>query len=89
MLHDENEICEAPELIHLDNHDLFKDEKGNLLDIETRGTERKPNAVYFKVEDVSNAFNIKNLQNNISKNHTTHAHGKDYVFLFVIKSTMY
>jgi hypothetical protein len=58
----DDEICEAPVIIELDNHEKFKDDGGNVLDIETRG-ERKENYVFFKVSDVEKAFNVNRLHN--------------------------
>ena len=51
---------EAPEILELDDDEKFKDEKGNVIEIETRG-ERNQKNCYFKVKDVSNAFHMPNL----------------------------
>ena len=50
----------APNIIHLDNNEKFRDNEGNVLEIETRG-ERQVNNIYFKVKDVMNGFGMDNL----------------------------
>jgi len=51
----------APDIIHLENTEKFKDTEGIILEIETRG-ERKVNNIYFKVKDVMTSFRMENLQ---------------------------
>lgn len=50
----------APALLMLDDADKFKDTEGKILNIETRG-EKDRNNIFFKVKDVSTAFNMPNL----------------------------
>ena len=50
----------APDIIHLENHEKFNDNDGNIIEIETRG-ERKVNNIYFKVKDVMIGFEMENL----------------------------
>ena len=52
---------EAPALLILDDTDKFKDTDGKILEIETRGDKDIHN-IFFKVKDVSNAFNMPRLQ---------------------------
>ena len=52
----------APDIILLENHEKFKDNDGNILDIETRGI--KPN-IYFKVKDIITTFDIAYLDKHI------------------------
>lgn len=77
-------IEEAPEIIELKYNEKFFDDKGNPLDIETRG-ERNEDGIYFKVKDVEKIFNIKNLQNNILKEHTTYKLNIDYKYFICQK----
>jgi len=51
----------APDIINLENHEKFKDNDGNIIEIETRG-DRKVNSIYFKVKDVMIGFEMENLQ---------------------------
>ena len=55
------EYEEAPNVLHLDEEEKFKDVNGNVLNIEVRG-ERHEDKCYFKVKDVSKAFEMDNLQ---------------------------
>jgi hypothetical protein len=50
----------APPILYLEDHEMFKDEKGNYLDIEVRG-ERDHKKCYFKVKDVSIGFEMPSL----------------------------
>lgn len=77
-------IEEAPEIIELKDSEKFFDDKGNPLYIETRG-ERNEDGIYFKVKDVEKVFNIKNLQNNILKEHTTYKLNIDYKYFICQK----
>jgi len=61
---DENNVELAPTIIHLKEHEKFKDETGNTLEIETRG-ERKFDRIYFKIKDVMIGFKLENLDKNI------------------------
>ena len=57
---DDNNVELAPAIIHLKEHEKFKDETGNTLEIETRG-ERKVDGIYFKVKDVMTGFKMENI----------------------------
>lgn len=53
--------CEkVPDLIILDDDEKMHDDDGNIIEIETRGT-RQYDKMYFKVKDISDRFEIKNL----------------------------
>lgn len=57
---DEKQPEPAPPIILLQDHEMFKDEDGNRLNIEVRG-EREYNKCFFKVSDVSKAFKMDKL----------------------------
>lgn len=63
---EKEEIVEAPRLLILNENEKFKDADGNIIEIETRGTKQRKN-IYFKVADVSNAFDMKYLNDTLSK----------------------
>jgi hypothetical protein len=73
----------APNLIHLSADEMFRDDEGNILDIETRGI-REPSNIYFKVKDVGNKFNIPALQHTLTDNRTDYEINKHYKY-FTIK----
>lgn len=56
----EYEYPELPALLYLENEEKFKDENGEVVEIETRG-ERTSTGVYFLAKDVSIAFEMPNL----------------------------
>ena len=85
-----NEITEtsyqyevAPDILDLNNDEKFKDELGNIIEIEVRG-ERNHNNCYFKVKDISEGFNILNLQTVINNNDSTYERIIDYKCFTVI-----
>lgn len=57
---DDDGIEKAPDVIDLNDNEKFKDDKGNILEIETRG-ERECDKIYFKVKDVAKSFDMKSL----------------------------
>jgi hypothetical protein len=83
VINDNNGIEKAPDIINLNDDEKFKDDEGNILEIETRG-ERKVNNIYFRVKDISNKFNKEYLQNDIIKEHTIYKDNIDYKF-FICK----
>lgn len=58
------EYEEAPNVLYLEDHEKFQDVNGVSLDIEVRG-ERHEDKIYFKVKDVSKAFDMKYLYDTI------------------------
>jgi hypothetical protein len=60
------EILEAPKILLLDDSEKFRDTDGNVVEIETRGTQDRKN-IYFKVSDVSKGFDTKYLNDALSK----------------------
>jgi hypothetical protein len=60
------EILEAPKILLLDDSEKFRDTDGNVVEIETRGTQDRKN-IYFKVSDVSKGFDMKYLNDALSK----------------------
>jgi len=75
----------APDIINLENHEKFKDNDGNIIEIETRG-DRKVNSIYFKVKDVMTGFNIEHLLDTLVKNTTSYTENIDYKFFNLSKS---
>ena len=63
-----NEITMAPGLIDLKKSEKMKDNKGNILEIEIRGT-REHNNCFFRVSDVAKGFEINDLHRTIIKAH--------------------
>ena len=72
----------APDIIHLDNNEKFKDNEGNIIEIEIRG-EREVNSIYFKVKDVMNGFNMDRLNDIIIDKNTTYNENIDYKFFYL------
>jgi hypothetical protein len=83
---DNKDIEKAPELIHLKDEEKFKDNQGNILEIETRGI-REHDKIYFKVKDVALAFDIKRLQDVLIDKNKNYNHFIDYVYFICNNST--
>jgi hypothetical protein len=76
---DENGIMKAPEIILLEDHEKFTDKDGKIINIETRG-ERVVDKIYFKVKDISNGFQLNDLQDIIIDNRNNYQINEHYIF---------
>jgi len=61
---EENEIEDLPELLHLDDEEIFKNEYGVPMDIETRG-EKTQEGIFFKASDIGKAFDYDNVSKTV------------------------
>ena len=71
---------EVPPLMELDDTEKFHDSEGNILEIETRGTERREDVVFFRCSDVSIAFNMPSLNGNITRDRSGYEENTDYKY---------
>jgi hypothetical protein len=76
---DDDKIELAPNIIHLDDTEKFRDDKGETLDIETRG-ERKVDGIYFKVKDVMVGFKMETFDKNIHDKKTYFKKNEHYKY---------
>jgi hypothetical protein len=76
---DDKGIEKAPDIIHLEDNQKFKDTEGNIIEIETRG-ERNVNKAYFKVKDVAVGFSMDKLQDTILHKDTKYFENKHYKY---------
>ena len=60
-------IESAPDIFNLDDHEKFRDENNNIIDIETRG-ERVVDKIYFKVHDVAIGFEMNRVNEVLTNN---------------------
>nr|AEX63353.1 hypothetical protein mv_R1151 [Moumouvirus Monve] len=81
----EYEITQAPDILRLKNKEKFKDDEGNIIDIEVRGNKNDSDC-YFLVKDVASGFDIKNLRDTIINNNTGYKPNIHYVFFNIIKT---
>lgn len=70
----------APPIIELEEHEYFKDNEGNILDVEIRGY-REKEELYFNVKDIGKYVGIKRLEHNVTHKKSSFAKQTDYVFL--------
>ena len=76
---------EAPDLLKLEDHKKFRDNEDNIFEVEVRGV-RDEDKIFFKAQDVQNAFEMTNLIKNIQKEHTTYTEKEDYQFFLLAHS---
>ena len=81
---DDNNVQLAPNIIHLEDSEKFKDENNNVIEIETRG-ERKVDSIYFKVKDVMVGFKIENILTTIIDKRSTGYKENEHYKYFNIK----
>ncbi len=77
-----NNYKEAPALVHLEDHEKFRDNEDNIFEVEVRGV-RDEDKIFFKAQDVQKAFGMTNLIKNIQKEHTTYTEKEDYQFFLL------
>ncbi len=77
----EDNIEKAPNLIHLEDNEMFTDNDGNLIDIEVRG-KREFDKCYFKVRDIMNGFGLKNLHVIIIKEESGFIENRHYKYFY-------
>lgn len=82
---DDNNVELAPKIIHLKEHEKFKDDNGNIIEIETRG-ERKNDKIYFKLNDVSAGFDMGKLQDTLINSISNYKEIIDYKYFICIKT---
>lgn len=74
-----DKTSKVPPLLHIEDECKFKDEDGNIIDIEVRG-ERTPSTIYFLASDVATGFDIPYLQDIIKAKDSSYIHEEDYVY---------
>jgi hypothetical protein len=69
----------APDILELNDEEKFKDDDGNVIDVEVRG-ERNYDRCYFKVDDIAKGFKIPDIQRTILRDHTQYYHNLHYEY---------
>jgi hypothetical protein len=72
-------VEEAPFILELEDNEMFKDVDGKPLNIEVRG-ERKSDKCFFKVKDVSEAFDMLRLYDTIIDKNSKYLINKHYKY---------
>lgn len=66
-----------PDILLLSDNEKFKDDDGNIAEIETRG-ERKYGKIFFKINDVASVFNMPNLYRTITNDTSSYEENTVY-----------
>lgn len=77
-----DDIVEAPRVIYLEEHEMFRGEDGKVVDIEVRG-ERNHKNVYFKLKDVSKIFEMSSLYRNALDETRLYVKNEHYKYFFI------
>lgn len=80
-------LPEAPDIMILDDEEKFHDDKGNAVDIETRG-ERTADGVYFLANDVANAFERPSISKTILTANKGYKKNNHYKYFNVSSDTV-
>ena len=75
-------LREAPPIISLEEYEKFRDEDGNVFEVEVRGV-RDVKKIFFKGRDLEKVFKMVNLRNNAQKDRTVYKENVDYVYFHV------
>lgn len=74
-----DEHLDAPNILLLNDDEKFRDDKGNIAEIETRG-ERKEDCVYFLGADVAKIFNMPNIRKTLTSAATDYVLEEHYKY---------
>jgi len=86
---DENgdDITTAPGIITLKKREMLKDNNGNIIEIEVRGTRDYDNC-YFYVRDVAKGFGMKKLYDAVLHKNGNYTNMVDYKYFYLNKNTL-
>ena len=72
---------EAPPLIFLEEHEKFRDEDGNVFEVEVRGV-RHVKKIFFSGENLEEMFGMKYLRKCARNDKTVYEENVDYVYFY-------
>lgn len=81
-----DDTMKAPDIIKLNENEMFKDDKNNVINIIVRGT-RNFEECYFRAADVAKGFGLENLKTTILHNNGNYQRGKHYIRLLIEQSS--
>ena len=73
------EVELAPDVFELNDNEKFRDDKNNVIEIETRG-ERSLDKCFFRVKDVSNGFGLDNLNDILLDKKSRYNYKEHYIY---------
>lgn len=76
---EENEIEDLPELVHLEDEEMFKNEDGVPMDIETRGVKTQE-GIFFKASDIGKAFDYDRVSDIVVDVRRDYMYGINFKF---------
>ena len=80
----DNELKEAPPLLLLNEDEKFRDDEGNVAEIETRG-EKSEKGILFRVKDVMVVFQMPNLNHTLRDERLCYEKNIDYKIFIRVK----
>ncbi len=80
----DDHVENAPDILELADHEKFKDNEGNIVEITVRGT-RHHEKCFFRVKDVSEGFDMPNLNKVLTDNDRDAYNEKVHYKYFTVK----
>nr|QOI90516.1 hypothetical protein HWQ62_00381 [Pyramimonas orientalis virus] len=80
--YDESDIKDIPEMVYLEDHEMFQNENGDTMDIEVRG-EKTQDGIYFNAHDVGKAFDYPRVNIVVTDERSDHEYEKDYKYFYL------
>lgn len=80
--YDESDITEIPEMVYLEDHEMFHNDNGDTMDIEVRG-EKTQDGIFFNAYDVGKAFDYPRINVVVTDERSDHVYEKDYKYFYL------
>jgi prophage antirepressor-like protein len=81
--YDDKNIQDEPEVLHLDDNEMFKNETGETMDITVRGKKTQKGA-YFNAYDLGKAFDYNRLSVVVADVNIDYVYGKDFIYFYSV-----
>ena len=75
-------LRKAPSLIFLEEYEKFRDDEGNIFEVEVRGV-RDVKKIFFMGRDLEKLFKMEHLIKNVPRDGSGFAEGQHYVYFLV------
>jgi prophage antirepressor-like protein len=77
--YDEDDITEIPELVLLEDNEMFQDSNGEPMDIDVRG-EKTQEGIYFNAYDIGKAFDYTSIYDVVVDKRSDHKYDRDFKY---------
>nr|QOI90537.1 hypothetical protein HWQ62_00406 [Pyramimonas orientalis virus] len=77
------DIEDEPPIVHLEDNEMFQNEKGEPMDITVRG-EKTQKGAYFNAYDIGKAFEYTNINRNVLHINGDYVYGIHYIYFYSV-----